>query len=82
MRTGTRGAAALLVLTLVVGACGGGGNGKPGGDAGSPIGGSGGVPGGGGSTGSGTACLDRPGELPRPPAGGLPCDLIPPGLRL
>jgi hypothetical protein len=29
-----------------------------------------------------TACLDRPGELERPPTGRLPCDLIPPGLRL
>lgn len=27
-----------------------------------------------------TACaLDRPGELPRPPAGTLPCELLPPG---
>jgi hypothetical protein len=25
------------------------------------------------------SCLDRPNELPRPPTGGLPCDLIPPG---
>jgi hypothetical protein len=23
-------------------------------------------------------CLDRPGELQRPPSGGLPCDLLPP----
>lgn len=29
-----------------------------------------------------TLCVDRPGELPRPPAGILPCDLIPPGLSL
>jgi hypothetical protein len=27
-------------------------------------------------------CLDSPTDLPRPPAGRLPCDLIPPGLRL
>ncbi len=26
--------------------------------------------------------LDRPGELPRPPQGRLPCELIPPGLEL
>lgn len=26
--------------------------------------------------------LDRPGELPRPPQGRLPCELIPPGLDL
>jgi len=24
-------------------------------------------------------CLDEPGELPRPPSGRLPCDLLPPG---
>jgi len=29
-----------------------------------------------------TACMERPGELPRPPAGKLPCELIPPGLSL
>jgi hypothetical protein len=28
------------------------------------------------------ACLDMPDELPRPPAGRLPCELIPPGLQL
>lgn len=28
------------------------------------------------------SCLDRPDVLPRPPTGQLPCDLIPPGLRL
>jgi hypothetical protein len=27
-------------------------------------------------------CLDTPTDLPRPPAGRLPCELIPPGLRL
>ena len=33
--------------------------------------------------GSGAAnCLERPGELSRPPAGRLPCELIPPGLSL
>jgi hypothetical protein len=26
-------------------------------------------------------CLEQPTALPRPPAGRLPCDLIPPGLR-
>jgi hypothetical protein len=25
------------------------------------------------------SCLERPNELPRPPEGGLPCDLMPPG---
>lgn len=29
-----------------------------------------------------TNCLDRPGELARRPSGGLPCELIPPGLSL
>lgn len=29
-----------------------------------------------------TACLDRPENLDRPPSGRLPCELIPPGLRL
>lgn len=28
------------------------------------------------------ACLDRPDELPRAPAGRLPCDLLPPGMEL
>lgn len=26
------------------------------------------------------ACVERPGELPRPPTGELPCALLPPGL--
>lgn len=29
-----------------------------------------------------SSCLDRPGELPRPPARGLGCDLLPPGKTL
>jgi len=29
-----------------------------------------------------SACSARPGELPRPPKGKLPCELIPPGLAL
>ncbi len=29
-----------------------------------------------------SACLARPGELPRPPSGALPCELLPPGLSL
>lgn len=38
----------------------------------------------GGTTGTGTvdpkaACLDRPTDLLRPPAGQLPCELLPPG---
>jgi hypothetical protein len=27
-------------------------------------------------------CLDTPSDLPRPPAGRLPCELVPPDLRL
>jgi len=41
-------------------------------------GGIGGTGGGGGLVG----CLDTPGTLERPPNGRLPCELIPPGLRL
>jgi hypothetical protein len=72
--------AALLVLALAS-SCG---NNKPQGA------GTGGKPGTGGDTNPGSggaggvgplkACVDRPGELPRPPADGLPCELIPPGL--
>jgi hypothetical protein len=36
----------------------------------------------GGASSGLKACLDQPNELPRPPAGQLPCDLIPPGLTL
>jgi len=41
--------------------------------------GSGGI---GGADGGLAACLERPGQLERPPNGRLPCELIPPGLRL
>jgi len=41
-------------------------------------GGTGGTGGGGGLVG----CLETPGALERPPNGRLPCELIPPGLRL
>ena len=27
-------------------------------------------------------CLDRPTDLPRPPTGALPCELLPPGLMV
>jgi hypothetical protein len=87
MHARTRCAVALLGVALAVGACGGGGKGNPdGGTGGSSIGGNvgsgGATGGGGGSLGSGTACLDQPGALARPPSGRLPCDLIPPGLHL
>lgn len=29
-----------------------------------------------------TSCVDRPTDLPRPPTGRLPCELVPPGLTL
>lgn len=29
-----------------------------------------------------TSCVDRPTDLPRPPTGRLPCELLPPGLSL
>jgi len=45
-------------------------------DGNSGTGGSGGS-GSGGSSGVGP-CVERPGELPRPPKSGLPCDLFPP----
>jgi hypothetical protein len=89
MHARTRCAVALIGVALAVGACGGGKGNPDGGTGGSSIGGNvgsggatGGGGGGGGSIGSGSACLDQPGALPRPPSGRLPCDLIPPGLRL
>ena len=39
-------------------------------------------PGGGAGTAAMVPGLDRPGALPRPPAAGLPSELIPPGLQL
>jgi hypothetical protein len=45
-----------------------------------PGGGGGGAAAAGGSGGpEATACLDRPTDLPRPPTGTLPCELLPPG---
>jgi hypothetical protein len=38
--------------------------------------------GGGGAGMSGPGCLDAPGGLPMPPTDRLPCDRVPPGLRL
>jgi hypothetical protein len=32
--------------------------------------------------GAGATCLEEPNALPRPPAAGLPCELLPPGLTL
>jgi hypothetical protein len=87
--------AALLIAAFlcVAGACGGGkgkadggagglgGGAGPAGNGGS--GGSGGSSGSGGSTDGGlVGCIDQPGALDRPPNGRLPCELIPPGVRL
>jgi hypothetical protein len=38
-----------------------------------------GIQGGEAGAGARAACLERPGELPRPPRAGLPCELFPPG---
>jgi len=68
-------AAAALAVGLVLSAAGAGcGVSKPA----VPPGG-GGASGAGGTAGTMTACLDRPTELPRPPSGTLPCELLPPG---
>jgi hypothetical protein len=68
-RKGSLCIASLLMLLALPIACGDSGeSSKPGGDDDSP---------------TDTAnCLDRPGDLPRPPEGRLPCDLIPPGLSM
>jgi hypothetical protein len=56
-------------------------------DGGAGMGGGGGIGGsvggaGGAADGGLVGCLDTPGALDRPPSGRLPCELIPPGLRL
>jgi hypothetical protein len=79
------GAALLVAALLAVGACGGGkGDGSTGGQGGAgSFGGIGGAGGAGGAMDGGlVGCLDQPGTLDRPPSGRLPCELIPPGLRL
>ena len=91
MRRPFRSGAWLLLGLLYVGpACGGGANSKPDGSGVAGLGGRGGsgaVAGGsggsaGGADGGLAGCLDQPGALDRPPNGRLPCELIPPGLRL
>lgn len=72
MRRSGRGLVAAMLLAFAAAAsCG---NSKPVGlsDAGNPEAG----------TTARASCLDRPDELPRPPAAGLPCELLPPGLTL
>jgi hypothetical protein len=44
-----------------------------------PLTGTGGA--GGSGSGATTVGLDQPREFPRPPTGGLPSELLPPGLR-
>jgi hypothetical protein len=76
-----RGAWLLLGLLCVVPACSSDANIKPI----SGVGGIGGSGGAGGSTGGSTGlvgCLDQPGALDRPPGAQLPCELVPPGLKL
>ncbi|HXU02698.1 MAG TPA: hypothetical protein VN903_17155 [Polyangia bacterium] len=67
----------LAGFACVAAACGGGkGKGADGGAGG--LGGDGPD----GAIGELIGCLDKPGALDRPPDGRLPCDLIPPSLRL
>ena len=61
------------------GAAGQGGTPGSSGEAGNGYAGSGEAGSGGDGVEALGACLDRPGELPRPPRGGLPCELFPPG---
>jgi hypothetical protein len=69
----------LLGLLCATPACSSDANRKP---DGSGVGGLGGGGGSGGGAGGLAACLDQPGALDRPPNGQLPCELIPPGLKL
>ena len=79
MRAVVRPAAWLLLgLLCVTAACSSDATRKP---DGSGVGGLGGS-GGGGAGGGLAACLDQPGALDRPPNGQLPCELLPPGLKL
>lgn len=70
---------AMFCLLGAAGACGGGKGSSPDGGG---LGGIGGSTGGEGGAGGLVGCLDMPGQLDRPPSGRLPCELIPPGLRL
>jgi hypothetical protein len=75
--------AAILLAGLLLASCDDDANDRPGssagaaGDSGSETGGAGGE-----DAETSAPCLDRPGALPRPPSGRLPCELIPPGLSL
>ena len=92
MRVITLAACLILALGALV-SCGddgrsdagraGGSGGSAGSRAGSGPGGAGGHDDAGGEgTDTLAPCLDRPDELPRPPAGRLPCELFPPGFSL
>jgi len=74
---------AVSLSLSIVGACGGGKAASQDGGAGIGGGGMGGGAGGAGATDGGlVGCLETPGALDRPPAGRLPCEFVPPGLRL
>ena len=68
-----------LAAALAAWSCGGSNGRVPMGTGGT--GGAAGA-GGGGNVSGGAACVDRPDDLMRPPSGGLPCELIPPGVQL
>jgi uncharacterized protein YcnI len=71
-----------LAAALAAWSCGGSNGRAPTGAGGiGGVGGVGNMSGGGGST-TRAACVDRPDDLMRPPSGGLPCALIPPGVQL
>jgi hypothetical protein len=72
----------LACVVALAGACGGKGSAAPIDGRGGGGGGTGGSIGSGGADGGLATCVDTPTELPRPPMGRLPCELIPPGLRL
>ena len=72
---------AFALVVSIGGACGGGKAAPK--DGGAGIGGGSGSGGSvGGADGGLVGCLETPGALDRPPSGRLPCELIPPGLRL
>jgi len=76
-------AASLLLGAMLLGACEDSADPRnPSSDAGASGEGSGANEGGAGGVPADDAlapCLDRPTDLPRPPVGRLPCELLPPG---
>jgi hypothetical protein len=69
-----RGAIIIIALALLAGACGDNRPVTPGEDA-SPFD----APTAIDAAPATGPCLDRPDDLPRPPTGALPCELLPPG---